>query len=1092
VESSSSTTSHVAVKSSTLGSPDSSDPGFPVTQSGSIQSAAGSQPRSSSSASETVVLQTSNELTNRSVTDVELVHTRTGHGSKQLIRMSADNVVTELASRSGWFWSKNSPEHGNRTKVAPGTSTGAATNVSSSMKPVPKSSGKHNKPSRTNEKHEITATDGHTGLTTSSASRKGDDAGNIGSSDVETSTSASMQDHSQVSRHSLNESPVTSTPVRGNSNHEKQTESHPARQISSSSDASRPPSDATPSSPLGYAFILPETPIRSTTTTTTHTSRFSSVQSETVSAMHDASRQSSSINTDFDDARYEMLLREKAGLEGRLEVLERENNEMLQQQAELKQRAAMAEQQIKTFLATSQALNADRSAMAVDLETLRQNRARLEAVIVDAHKLLEEKEGEVRTLERDLELARLAGEKHLEKVADVRREVTSRDATVHDLKAKITELYVQSQTSDQSRQILEGELAAIRADVAALTEAKEWYANQLRATQKDRTRLQQEAATARAETITANVASERLRAENARVKRNLTEVEQRVLTEKQTLARHLEEIEADMLAREAALTVQLRQAELSNHMTSLPSLQDETEELSYLKAELQRTSERVETVQRENVELSRRLALSQQCVIDRDETVKSLERDRESAELRAEAAEENITIQVTDIQRLESERSELQLQLESAGKERQAIDESLHTLRRDTAVLETGFRRMQQDLAAKTAEVEKLSSLKTHRSEVQLSEVWPDTEAAAGLKGRTSATDSLALSQTAYVDKEIQSDDRIESVDGSVAQLQGALSVCMVTTDTQTEDSAAPVVTETAEKLLRVEDVVLQSEIISSATDISGTVTADVGSRMIEHSEMQRSGDQAHLELALTEKSDVIDRLNAELLNVRECLAKVQLELEAANRHRHALESEKLTELNKGDDGVGSLVLNTREDSVRIMSILDSAGSAGEVARVHSVEKRNANETREVELQTDEITSQTDELRQQLDAVRMQRTALQQELDVAVDEKLQLETAKVTVEREANATALRLAEVESLLQRTQDDLVRLEQQLSDADRKSLELHNSTVRQLESEKLTLQSQLDELTQTHHKDVSRLKSKVCFSLRAFDCDISNVSK
>jgi len=57
--------------------------------------------------------------------------------------------------------------------------------------------------------------------------------------------------------------------------------------------------------------------------------------------------------------------------------------------------------------------------MAFDLETLRQNRARLEAVIVDAHKLLEEKEEDVRTLERDLELARLAGEKHLERVAEV-------------------------------------------------------------------------------------------------------------------------------------------------------------------------------------------------------------------------------------------------------------------------------------------------------------------------------------------------------------------------------------------------------------------------------------------------------------------------------------------------------------------------------------------------------------------------------------------------------------------------------------------------------------------------------------------------
>jgi len=886
-------------------------------------------------------------------------------------------------------------------------------------------------------------------------------------------------------------SPVTSTPIRGNSSTERLTESYPSEQIYTVSNATRPSSDAVLSSPLSYAFVLPETSIRSSTAAAAAcVSNLSSIQSEAVFATHDAeatpsaSRQSSIVNAEFDDSRYEMLLREKAGLEGRLEVMERENTDMLRQQAELKQRAAVAEQQIKTFMSTSQELTADRSAMSFDLETLRQNRARLEAVIVDAHKLLEEKELEVRTLERDLELARLAGEKHLEKVADMRREATCRGATVRDLKAKITELYVQSQTSDQSRQVLEGEMAAVRADVAALMEAKEWYANQLRAAQKDRTRLQQEAAAARAETITSNVASERLRAENARIKRNLAEVEQRVLTEKQTLARHLEDIEADMLAREAALTVQLRQSnESSDHLMSVPSSRDETEELSCLKAELQRNTERIETVQRENVELSRRLALSQQCVIDRDETVKSLERDRESAELRAESAEQDVALKAADVQRLVSEQSELQSQLESAGKERQVIDQSLQTLRRDTAILETSFRRMRQDLAAKSAEVEKLSSLKMHRNEEHLSEVWPDTEAAAGLKGskaaQKSATDDAVLSKTTFADKEIQSDDLSESVDVSLAQnLQAASSVCMSTTETQTEESTVAVVTERAEKFLRVDDAVLQSEIISSAVDTHETVTADAGSRIIERSEMPVSDNQtASFELALAEKSRIIDMLNAELSSVKECLSKTEVDLEVANRQRQALESEKLMQLNNESNNiVKSLVLNTREDSVAISSISDTAGSDGDVAQVHTKEKSGL----EVQSQADDVDgvrSAADELQQQVDALKVQLATMQQELDATVDAKLQLEATKATVELEAYASAARLSDVEKLLEQTQDGLVRLERQLSEADSNSLEVHNSAVKRLESEKLSVQTQLDELTQVHHKDVSRLKSKVC---------------
>ena len=402
------------------------------------------------------------------------------------------------------------------------------------------------------------------------------------------------------------------------------------------------------------------------------------------------------------------------------------------------------------------------------------------------------------------------------------------------------------------------------------------------------------------------------------------------------------------------------------------------------------------------------------------------------------------------------------------------------------------YKRQQQDLAAKTAEVEKLLTLRAHDGEEQLSEMWPDMEAAAGLNSRKETVDGLELSKTTFADKEIQSDDLLDRVDGSPTQMfQATKSVSVVTTDTQTEESAIAMVTETAEKLLRVDDVVLQSEVVRPIVETSETVTADVGSTIIERPQKPVSDNQAHLELELTEKSLVIEKLNEELCSVKACLSKTQAELDIAIRHRHAMESEKLSDPGKnGSAAMESLVLNTEDDSFRISSVSSATDGTRDIARVH---KRSIDQYCEVQLQTDEVDLPTDELRQQLGNLEMRLSTLQQELDTTLDQKLELETAKAAVELEASTVAERLCEVEKLLQQTQDDLLRLERQLSEADSNASEVHSSTIEQLNSEKLALQSQLEELTNIHHKDVSRLKSKVCCCIMCLTvgCQMSLIS-
>ena len=62
------------------------------------------------------------------------------------------------------------------------------------------------------------------------------------------------------------------------------------------------------------------------------------------------------------------------------QILEHESRQAIRERAELATQVAAMSQQLKATTSSTQGINADRNAMAADLETLRQNRSRLEQV----------------------------------------------------------------------------------------------------------------------------------------------------------------------------------------------------------------------------------------------------------------------------------------------------------------------------------------------------------------------------------------------------------------------------------------------------------------------------------------------------------------------------------------------------------------------------------------------------------------------------------------------------------------------------------------------------------------------------------------
>ena len=58
------------------------------------------------------------------------------------------------------------------------------------------------------------------------------------------------------------------------------------------------------------------------------------------------------------------------------------------------------------------------------------------------------------------------------------------------MKNKIAELYVQFETTNQTKILLENEIKSVRSEVKTLSTAKEWYQEQLRLAQNGKNELQ--------------------------------------------------------------------------------------------------------------------------------------------------------------------------------------------------------------------------------------------------------------------------------------------------------------------------------------------------------------------------------------------------------------------------------------------------------------------------------------------------------------------------------------------------------------------------------------------------------------------------
>ncbi|XP_064652848.1 golgin subfamily A member 3-like isoform X2 [Lineus longissimus] len=422
------------------------------------------------------------------------------------------------------------------------------------------------------------------------------------------------------------------------------------------------------------------------------------------------------------------VLREKAHLEGQIEMLKLEASSAVRERAELQAQLGALKSQLKNQLTGSSGAFKDRDILLGDIRTLKQRRDELEHNISQIKKSLDEKNTENQTLSADLDLSKSANDKLQEKIVELRGEIQMRETVIQELKTKILDINQDLQSVRQEKRQSENEIRSIQNEIGALTKTKDWYQQQLKAAQEARAQLQKELSKNQLSIMEQANQIERLKSEGSQVKLQLSETQQKALQEKELLFDNLERIQADMLEREATMhqmenqerdveeTLQQRIQRVEEEKYKLAHLVSTTgdleQELLKTRHELEQKESQVGLLEQEHTEMLKKLTLSQEMIAQGQKDYETLEIKFVEAESRLREFKSTFSDKDQEILTLKDQKAALEVALSAANEEKRSIDEALSMLRQDMGRVESTFRDMKQEMNKKALQLEKVEKEK--------------------------------------------------------------------------------------------------------------------------------------------------------------------------------------------------------------------------------------------------------------------------------------------------------------------------------------------------------------------------------------------
>ena len=139
------------------------------------------------------------------------------------------------------------------------------------------------------------------------------------------------------------------------------------------------------------------------------------------------------------------------------------------------------------------------------------------------------------------------------KISKLRYELKSRDQTVEDLKANITQMYVNLENVQMARKHTQFDIDSLKSDVHRLNNEKLGYYEQLKKSLQENEEKNKKLQQAHHKCSEMNLIIDKLKAENEEANKQSMEIKMRALKEKEELIKHLEKIEQEIIMRERAM-----------------------------------------------------------------------------------------------------------------------------------------------------------------------------------------------------------------------------------------------------------------------------------------------------------------------------------------------------------------------------------------------------------------------------------------------------------------------------------------------------------------------------------------------------------
>lgn len=246
------------------------------------------------------------------------------------------------------------------------------------------------------------------------------------------------------------------------------------------------------------------------------------------------------------------LLREKANLEGQIEMLVAETEAALQSRAELQAQVAGLQAQMRSQKSSLEQAMQEKQTSENYMKRLRANRNELEDRVLNLQNNLEMKDSILDDLKKDLEDTKELKERMDKRVEETRIDMENKDMQLAKLREKVALLENKLENSIDSGSQSSVDVRTLQADLLSAQKTKDWFQDQLHLAQVDRNKLQRELSSAQEKARSDSLTIELLKTETSQIRQQLNETRQQSLLEKEQIAKHLETIEADILAREAA------------------------------------------------------------------------------------------------------------------------------------------------------------------------------------------------------------------------------------------------------------------------------------------------------------------------------------------------------------------------------------------------------------------------------------------------------------------------------------------------------------------------------------------------------------